>query len=117
MSAQSGIPAIQPSLPHVTALEPRFTVRDVNTYTIGHPHPSAIGPVQDVAVEFVSGTPLRGWSPWARGISSARLLCLVRWSGTFRIAPRPGVPDTTGQRAWQVFDAISGNLLLDVVGG
>jgi hypothetical protein len=115
MSGIAGIPAIRPSLPYGSALTPRFTRQDVALYARSHPHPQAIGDTRVESIEFLSGGALQRWYTWAAQLPAQRLFCLLTWTGTFRFE-EPGSRNAAGSRAWQVFDATSGNLLLTLVG-
>ncbi|HEU5327838.1 MAG TPA: hypothetical protein VFU78_07080 [Thermomicrobiales bacterium] len=115
MSGPAGVPAIQPSLPYGSALTPRFTSQDVAQYARRHPHPQAVGGARVESVEFLSGGTLRRWYTWASQLPAQRLFCLVTWTGAFRVGAAGSRP-AAGSRAWQVFDATSGNLLLSLVG-
>ena len=115
MHDRSGTPAISPSLPRNGALNPRFTPQDAEMYARSHPHPQAIGAARVESVEFLSGAVLRRWYPWATGLPSGHLYCLLTWEGQFRLKATAYRP-ADGNRAWQVFDAMTGNLLLDLVG-
>ena len=109
-----GIPAIQPSLKASITPKPRCTAQDVAAYTARHPHPSSVGLTSVESVEFLSGRVLQRRFHWATAYDDQRLLCLVSWRGQFTMAARTAKV-VIGNHAWQVFDALTGNLLLDVV--
>jgi len=109
-----GIPAIQPSLQASMTPKPRCTTQDVAAYTARHPHPSSVGVTSVENVEFLSGRVLQSRFHWANAYADQRLLCLVSWCGQFTMAARMAKV-VMGTHAWQVFDARTGNLLLDVV--
>ncbi len=115
MSGTAGVPAIQPSLPYGSTLTPRITRQDVVMYARSHPHPQAVGAARVESVEFLSGGALQRWYIWATQLPAQRLFCLLTWTGTFRFGAS-GSRNAAGGRAWQVFDAASGNLLLTLVG-
>ncbi len=114
MRKSIGIPAIQPSLLATITPRPRCTAEDVSAYTERHPHPSSVGSTWVEKVEFISGRVLRSRFNWANAYEDQRLLCLVSWCGQFKMASRTA-KDVMGNHAWQVFDSLNGNLLLDVV--
>jgi hypothetical protein len=111
----SGLPAIPLSLPRRGALSPRFTTQDVEAYARAHPHPQAIGTARVESIEFLSGTSLQRWYAWATELPSGHLYCLLTWDGQFRLKTTT-YRHADGSRAWQVFDAMTGNLIFDLVG-
>src|SRR5215212_8267402 len=111
----AGTPAIPLTLPRRGALSPRFTVRDVEEYARTHPHPQAIGVARVETVEFMSAAVLRRWYPWAAQLPAGHLFCLLTWDGLFRLKTTAH-RNADGNRAWQVFDAMTGNLVFDLVG-
>ncbi len=118
----TGSPAIQPTLKGTAPQTPAFTAMDVIGYQQTH-NPNAVGnytsatTIGVVKIEFLTERALRTRIPGARAIDPDTLLCYVQYSGDFLLnSPSSGALPTHYQRAAEVFDAHSGNLLMEGVG-
>ena len=110
-----GIPAITPR----NDCTPSFTVQDVLDYENTHPFAAmrveAVGKPTITKVWFItSGVASQQMSGESTGRSDDALVCYVELHGAFRTGSAPGGEPTehTGI-AVQIFDAHTGNLLVD----
>ncbi len=127
LSEGEGVPAITPRLAVVNLSTPTFTEGDVRQYVNSHPVGGKISsqgtPVIE-KIEFLTKKDLATRLPLGghvAGLSDDRLLCYVQLSGTFSVAAPPPVVNRTPssasvQKSMQLFDALTGNLLLTGAG-
>lgn len=116
-----GVAAITPSRTPQSLTEPTFTADDVVTYLGLHPARSAgnVGSKQSATIErieFLSARDVKDRLNTWIGVPDDAPLCLVTLRGTFMAGSLPRIAPIQGNRAWRVFDARSGNILLEGVG-
>ncbi len=121
-----GIPALQPSIKGAGPGMPAFTEADVMQYHKAN-HLDGVGRYQSliqpsiIKIEFLTEAQLKARIP-SLSLTSPddRLLCYVQYSGKFFLPGRPGYPPVTpartSDRATEIFDAHTGNQLLQGVG-
>jgi len=116
---QTGAPAIQPHILGAGPTSPAFTAEDVRQYAARETE--GFGPIQTrgaapkiLKVEFLTAAELRKAisKPLNLTTPDDTLLCYVQYSGDFFVHGPNGLPPTRYQRAAQVFDAHTGNLLM-----
>jgi|GEM_PF-2526573 hypothetical protein len=110
-----GIPAIKPTLPGSI---PAFTTADVLAFVTAYPHPDrdpSKPPPVVTSAEFLTSSEVSARLNVSTGQPPGALLCLVTSQGSFRVAGPAGAI-RTGTVGYQVFDASTGNLLLEGVG-
>jgi hypothetical protein len=121
--AAVGSPAIRPTSSGGGPDMPAFTVADVQRYAQDH-NTRGVGayssrtPVTVVRIEFLTESALRARIPGARAVPSTTLVCYVQYGGDFLYYRGAPGSQTAAQspRSAEVFDARSGNLLMEGVG-
>lgn len=116
-----GSPAIVPSLANTGPTTPAFTITDVvryhsavNTQGVGSYASSVVPSI--LKIDFLTTQELRARAPMADpGMPDDALLCYVQYAGSFTFIPRYGKP-AVYNRAMEVFDAHTGNLLGEGIG-
>lgn len=119
-----GVPAIQPRERATDGMTPAFGVQEVLEYVKARPISDRASRDAAVTVETVEFLPRRAFPqryPQLRPLTADdTLLCVVKLRGTFVMSAPPSIRQNTGLRtadtAHQVFDARTGNLLLEAVG-
>ena len=110
-----GIAAIRPTAGPQGPSVPAFTADDARAYVAAHPIPQAQGrPYSVTRVSFLSSGVVNTQLGVAAGVDDSRLLCVVELHGTFTMPKFPaGPPGPTVSTYYQLFDARTGNLLLE----
>ncbi len=112
----TGRPAIKPSTPDVAPGAPAFGAQDVITFIqnsgVHGVRIASSGPVAVVRVEFLTGRAADARLQAQTGQPDDALLCLVTLQGSFAVAGPAGIPPRTFTTAFQLYDALTGNLLL-----
>lgn len=111
-----GAPAIRPASTS-DILTPSFTSQDAMTYVTAHPILEAQGkPVAIGRVQFLTAEQIKAQLRLDTGLDANRLLCIVQMNGLFAIPTYAGGPQQTSAVFYQVFDAHTGNLLIEATG-
>jgi hypothetical protein len=119
-TAPVGIPAIVPKMASADRTTPAFSKDEVKSYVEAHAGGlrSSVNPETTPAVTKIEFIMNREVSARLNGadipLPDDALLCYVEISGSFTTSGQPGTAPTTSNRIVQVFDAITGNLLLTV---
>lgn len=120
--ADLGLPAIRPTRNVTGGQTPTFTVKDVEQYvatgTIG-PKISANGPSKVVNVQFLPAQQVEALlKTTTASMPPDRLLCVAELSGNYTISGPPSAvaPSTTFTTVYLVFDAQTGNLVVEKAG-
>jgi len=111
-----GVPAIQPQVGMAGHLAPAFTTKDVEAYVATHQilaRASASGPVVVEKVEFLPTQTVNERLKTTISQADGTLLCLVQLRGTFTAAVPPGAKGRRFAVAYRVFDARTGDLLVE----
>lgn len=103
-----GVPAIEPSLNNTPADVPAITEADVQAY-ITQAFPGAT----IASVEFVSGDEVETRYGVPPGRLAGRLMAVVTLDGEFSVRLPPEVPPIVASRKILVFDAHTGNELMN----
>lgn len=115
---QPGGTAIHPQIVSSDPTLPSFTAADVRAYVSSHPHPDqAIGavPATITGVEFLPAQAVEARLGGSTGRPATALLCLVTLRGSFAVAGPRGT-GWSSNVAYLVFDAQTGNILVEAVG-
>ncbi len=112
-----GAPAIRPTILGAAPNTPGFSEQDAADYVLhGHGVEEARGPISVGSVEFMAGATARSrLGIGTGGIADTRLLCVVELHGTFVYRTTPGEtrPPRRTTVFWKIFDAVTGNLLIE----
>jgi len=111
-----GIPAIQPPAGNGDQRASTFTVKDVEAYVATHQslgRARVNGPVTVAKVEFLPTQKVNERLKTTISPADGTLLCLVQLRGAFTAAAPPGANGRSFPVAYQVFDARTGNLLVE----
>lgn len=115
---QPGGTAIRPRAVSTDPALPSFSAADVRAYVSAHPHPdqaSGAAPATIAGVEFLPAQAMESRLGGATGRPATALFCLVTLRGSFAVAGPPGT-GWSSDIAYLVFDAHTGNILVEVVG-
>jgi len=115
---QPGSPAIVPTKPNTDPLTLTFTEADVRAYVAMHPHPDQVPNAPAATIVSIEFLPARVVD--ARigdsGMSPDVLLCLVTLHGSFHVAGPLGSKGVSGSTGTLLFNAHTGNHLMETVG-
>jgi hypothetical protein len=116
-SNPEGAPAIRPRVATTDPGTPAFTEEDARAYVAGHPHPDQVHAAPPATIERVEFLPSEAVDAriGATGLPAGRLLCLVTLRGSFAVSV-PGGPQVTSSTGYLVFDAHTGNTLIEGFG-
>ncbi len=116
---QTGAPAIRPTILNAAPMNPAFTEADVREYAKQHVQGFGKvglinGPPEVSKVEFLAAGALRQELKAVDGLQFAgdSLLCYVQYRGDFVVYGPPGSSPQHYPGAIQVFDAHTGNILM-----
>ncbi len=116
---QTGAPAIKPTILNAAPMTPAFTETDVREYAKQHARGFGKigvvnGPPEVSKVEFLAAGALEQKLNGNSGLHLAgdSLLCYVQYRGDFVVAGLTGTPAQHYPGATQVFDAHTGNILI-----
>jgi hypothetical protein len=109
-----GVPAI--AVKTTTGPGPNFTPADVKafvaTYTMTYQTPGS-APLQVVSVEFLTSAAAHQKLTTDTARPPQALMCLVYVHGDFTINPGLGGSSAHATEGWLLFDAVTGNLLIE----
>lgn len=123
---RAGVPAVQPSISNASAQTPAITVQDVTQYAVAHPTSGKIqvtGPITPGTVQFLPAQQVDTQFQTDIGVAPDQLMCMVTLQGTFMLAGPPmrnasGTEEpriATFHTSYQIYDAHSGSLLMQIV--
>jgi hypothetical protein len=115
---QPGSPAIRPATVSTDPALRSFSADDARSYIANHPHPDqAVGaaPATITSVEFLPAQTIDARLGGNTGMRPTTLLCLVTLHGSFDLAGPHGV-SRSAETAYLIFDAHSGNIVVEAVG-
>jgi hypothetical protein len=121
-TAVTGIPAIRPMRPGADPGTPTFAADDAITYvaqsTFRGPKLVSTTPVVVTGVEFITSKDAEGRLGTTIGLRDTDLVCVVSVTGTFTVSgPHGQAVKAPSTRGYSVFDARTGNLLVEGVAG
>ena len=114
----AGIPAIRPQVAMNSGVRQTFSASDVENYVKNHPMAEAVvvAPLpQAVKVEFLTSREVNISLNVRTNLPDNTRVSLVTLQGSFQVSGPQGAKTKIVNTAYQVFDAQSGNLVLEVV--
>lgn len=109
-SPPPGMPAIHPTIAGTDPQTPNFTAADAKTYITSQLPTGSTTRITDAL--FMTSDELKTRWNFDPQVGTNRLLCVVQMSGTFTYVAYSGATPRTYTVAYKVFDAHTGNLLL-----